>query len=290
MTSVFHEASNVESYYEEFIGFIDYYKNFKRPSVFIKYYNIDDKRSSFDDELKTTFDLYSSDIRFNIYSLTPTVYMMPVTNSASSVPDLDGMMFDGLSSIVVYTIETPKVHDLIEFYPPIHSNEIFRVASIRTQVNAIHSEPSIKWFELQLEYAPLKTTSKLKIEKHFVYDLPTEGYIIHDQYVKRTNLLNKIQNLIAKVNVNYNNKYDLYMTQDKRISIEMNEVVYYFKTVFSENYLRMFENLKTPYGYQDIVKTFHHNNLSQGLPMFHGTSGKIPLLNFLRICNSFLLV
>jgi len=261
MSSVFQEPSNVENYYKEFVSLIEYYKNLRRPSVFIKYYNIDDRRSSFDSELKTTYDIYNSDIRFNIYSLTPTIYLLPITNMTSSIVDLNGMMYDGLSSIVVYTIDTPKVHDLIEFYPPIQSKEIFRVVSIRSQINAIHSEPSIKWFELQLEYAPLKTIENLKIEKHFVYDFSNEKYVEYNIYTKKVDLLNQLQGLIVELNKYYNEKYDLYITTDKKVLVETNEVVYFFKNHFSSMYTRLFENLKTPYGYESIVKDFFYGNL-----------------------------
>jgi hypothetical protein len=68
------------------------------------------------------------------------------------------------------------------FYGPIASGEIFRVRNFRTPINALHSEPKLNWFEIDLEYAPIKQPESLKYAQHYVYDLSQEKYIIYNEY------------------------------------------------------------------------------------------------------------
>jgi hypothetical protein len=167
------------------------------------------------------------------------------------VTDLAGQMYDGIESLVVYTIDKPRVHDLVSFYQPILSEEFFRVSSIRTQVNAIHSETPLKWFELQLEYAPVGFGKDLKIEKEYVYDLSTEMYLLKSDYEKYMIKLDSIKNALDQLFPFYSKKYDLLLVDDIHIPIEVNELVIFIKNEFMKKYKDIFSSIKKPYGYID---------------------------------------
>ena len=244
MQTFLSDPQNVHLYHDEYLKLLNYYQNTKRPSCFVKYYNINNSKSIKEDKLNTTYDIYShSEVRFDIYDLTPTNYILPITNMTTPVTDLAGQMYDGIESLVVYTIDKPRIHDLVAFYQPILSDEFFRVSSIRTQVNAIHSETPLKWFELQLEYAPIGDGSNLKIENEFIYDLSTESYLLKSNYEKYMNKLDKIKSTLDLLYPFYNKKYDLYLVDKIYIPIEVNELVIFIKNEFMKKYKDIFVSI-----------------------------------------------
>lgn len=265
MQTFLNDPQNVQDYHDEYLKLINYYQNTKRPAAFIKYYNINNSSSIHNEELDTTYDIYSnSEIRFDIYDLTPTNYVLPITNTTSPVTDLAGQMYDGVESLVIFTISRPRIHDLITFYPPIMSEEVFRVSSIRTQLNAVHSTNALNWFELQLEYAPVGDLSHLKIEKNYVYDLSTEKNILKNKYEQYLKQLDKIKEALLLIVPFYNRNKDMYIVSYENktfIPIELNELLIYIKQYFSEKYKDLFIFLKKPYGYIDKFNSFHYSNI-----------------------------
>ena len=149
---------------------------------------------------------------------------------------------DAASSIVTYSIESPKIHDIVVFYDPVRSNEIFRVTGIRTPVNALFSTTNIHWFELELEYAPIPDTLMLKILGHYVYDLSLETYITFLEYQKLFKQVNDLENILNQMITYYDKFYDLYQIEMK-VPIEVNEVLIYLKKEYTSKYRRLFEKL-----------------------------------------------
>jgi hypothetical protein len=270
MQSALYDPQSVQSYHSEYLKLINYYMNTKRPSTFVRYFNIDIEQSTYDDKLDATYDLYHvSNIKFNIYDFTPSYYLAPIVNAAANVPDLRGQMMDATSSIVVYSIESPRIHDLVMFYGPIKSGEIFRVSGLRTPVNALHSTPNVRWFELELEYAPIRTTEELKILTHNVYDLSEEKYILHDEYQKFTEKIKTCEQILDQLLVYYDPYYDLYQV-NQLAPVEVNEAIIFFKKIFAVKYKRIYEKYNLPYGYLDKLFFIQHYSSVEELPFIPG--------------------
>jgi hypothetical protein len=243
----------ISQYHQDYLTLINFYDNFKRPGTFIRYYNINFSDSDRHSEIKSTFDIYSlSSINFDIYELTPIYNINPVTNATTFIPEKKGQMYDGVSSITIHTIQTPHINDLITFYSPVKSGEIFRVTNIRTSINAYHSEPRLTWYEMDLEIAPIKDTSSLKISKHYVYDLHKEKYYNYTDYNAKTDFIETVNSKISQIRVFYSNIQDLYYA-DNKIPLISNHTINYFKEVTStkDNYVRLFDDLERPYGFTE---------------------------------------
>lgn len=270
MQNALYDPQAVQTYHNEYLKLINFYMNTKRPSSFVRYFNIDIDQSTYDDKLDATYDLYHvSNIKFNIYDFTPSYYLAPVLNAATNVPDLRGQMMDATSSIVVYSIESPRIHDLLMFYGPVQSGEIFRVTGIRTPVNAVHSDPSVRWFELELEYAPITTTQELKIISHFVYDLSDEKYITYKEYQDFTIRVKKCEDILNQLLVYYDIYNDLYQF-NQLAPIEVNEAIIFFKKFFAIKYKRIYEKYNLPYGYLDKMNFTQYYSSVDDLPFIMG--------------------
>lgn len=242
----------VNDYHEEYLRLINRYQNFKHPSSFVRYYNINYQESVKHETVESTFDIYSiSDIKFNIYELTPTYNISPIISSTTNLTDKKGVMFDGVSSISIFTIKTPRVNDIITFYDPIKAGEIFRVTNMRTSINAYYSNPQLTWYEMDLEIAPIKDTSKLKISNHYIYDLHKEEYLNYKEYKIKNDLIQQINSKIEEIrNAFYSPYYDLYKSQNL-VPIITNQSICLFKQRIS-NSVRLFNDLPKPYGFIDI--------------------------------------
>ena len=248
-------------YHEEYLKLINTFKDLKRPGSFIKYFNINFQQSTRQIDVKSTFDIYStSDIKFDIYELTPTYNISPIINSTSFVGEKIGNMFDASTTVTIYSIKEPHINDLVVFYDPIKSGEIFRVNNLMTAVNAVYSDPAVIWYEMDLEIAPIKDTGSLKIFKHYVYDIPREKYYNYVDYSMKIKLMEQISGEIQQLNQFYSPTLDLYKSGNY-IPMIPNEVVVYFKNKkFSEeNFTRVFNSLVKPYGFIDEYPDFAAN-------------------------------
>jgi hypothetical protein len=257
MLTSLHEPHLLKEYYEDFLKQINQYQNIARTGVFVTYYNINILQSVYEQTLKSTFDIHSiSEIKFDIYELTPVFFIGPVANAVGNITDLDGQRVDGSSTVTLYTIKRPRIHDLVKFTHPIKSGEIFRITGIRTTTNMLHSEPSVGWFEADLDYAPIKDTKNLKIENRFVYDLSTEINVPYKEYMEKLNWLNSISQLFDSAMKYYNVKEDIYVVGNI-IPLILNEVIILIKREFNEGWLRLFDDYNTPYGFSDFCSLEH---------------------------------
>ena len=243
----------ISQYHREYLTLINHYDNFKRPGMFVRYYNINFNESDRHPVVQSTFDLYgASNINFDIYELTPTYNFAPVINSTTYLPEKKGQTYDGVSSLTIYTIKTPHVHDLVTFYDPVKSGEIFRVINIRTSINAYYSDPKITWYEMDLEVAPLKDTSILKIANHYVYDLHKEAYHNYNDYNAKMSFIEAVNGKISQIRQFYSRNLDLYYA-DSMIPMISNFTINYFKDISSsnDNAVRVFNDLEKAYGFLD---------------------------------------
>lgn len=270
MQNALYDPQQIQTYHNEYLKLINFYMNTKRPSIFVRYFNIDIDQSIYDDKLEATYDLYHvSNIKFNIYDFTPSYYLAPVVNAATNVSDLRGQMMDATSSIVVYSIKSPRIHDLVTFYGPVKSGEIFRVTGIRTPVNAIHSDPTVGWFELELEYAPIVTAQELKIINHYVYDLSEEKYITYENYQDFIARIKKCEDILDKLLKYYDPYNDLYQF-NQLAPVEVNEAIIFFKKNYVTKYKRIYEKYNLPYGYLDKMNFTQQYSRVEDLPFIMG--------------------
>jgi len=262
MLTSLHEPQLLQSYYEDFLKQVNQYQNVARTGVFVRYFNINVAQSIYEKTLESTLDIYSiSEVRFDIYELTPVFYIAPVANSIMNVQDLDGQRIDGTSTVTIFTIKRPRIHDLVMFTNPIESKEIFRITGVRATTNLIHAAPAVEWFECDLDYAPLKNTEDLKIHNRYVYDFSKEKYLLYDDYMKKIDWLNRISEVLKELNTHYNIREDLYSI-DGKIPIVVNEMLILFKKQFNNDWNRLFEGTKSPYGYRDYCD-IRYSDLSE---------------------------
>jgi hypothetical protein len=243
----------IAQYHQEYLELINRFGNHKRSSSFIRYYNINYDESTKHPDIASTFDLYDSNsIKFDIYELTPTFNISPIVSATSNVIDKKGQMFDSVTTITIFTIELPRINDLVTFYDPVKSGEIFRVNNIRTSINAYYSDPKLTWYEMDLEVAPIRDTSLLKISKHYVYDSHKEKYYNYEDYTEKTNLINTINGEIQVINQYYSAYNDFYRV-DNLVPYIANQAIIYFKDRISlnDNSIRLFDPLVKPYGFLD---------------------------------------
>ena len=254
MYTVINEPQIVRDIHNEYFKLINYYNNVKRPSAFIKYYNLVFDESPKENITNVTYDLYhKTRSRWDVYELTPTQIIGGIQNTPNPITDLKGQMLDSATSITLYTIENPRINDLVTFYAPVQSEEVLRVTNVRLQLNAAYSDTPVRWFEVDLETAPIKFNQmdELLKNKHFVYDLSQERNMLYEEYKLFVTNMQLLKDLLSKFNEFYVYEKDLYMA-DNKIPCETNELLFFVRKKFSNKYERLFEGIKNSLGYWDI--------------------------------------
>ena len=264
MLSVINEAKLVQDLNTEYYRLINFYSNIKRQSTFIQYYNIDPS-SPRNPETQETFDFYSKTRSvWNVYDLTPTQIIAAIQNSPDNMADLKGQMIISATTITTYTIENPRIGDLVTFYKPAKAGEVLRVRGVRLQLNSNISMEPVKWYELDLETAPIRYEQLLELNKlkHFVYDLVVEKNVEYVFYKKHVEAMTKLNELLNYFNKFYIKERDLYAAELK-IPRETNELIFYIKKNFDDKYRRLFELNKSPFGFWDHYFPFKYKNIEE---------------------------
>jgi hypothetical protein len=239
----------IAQYHQEYLSLINLYMNYKRPGTFIKYYNINYDESIKNPETLSTYDLYNSSIKFDIYDLTPTFNISPIISATTNATDKKGQMFDGVTTITIYTIALPRINDLIAFYVPIQSGELYRVNSIRTSINAYYSDPKLTWYEMDLEVAPIKDTSKLIISKNYIYDLHKEQYFNYEDYTRKTDVVRYLNDYINIITPYYDSIRDYYRVGNLVPMISNQSIIYFKDQIATNDSIRLFNKIVKPYGF-----------------------------------------
>lgn len=263
MLTVLEEPKLVQTYNTEYYRLINFYSNVKRSSTFIKYYNLVTDISPHSSITNETYDTYiKTNNYWDVYDITPTQIISAIQNTPEQVPDLKGQMIVSATTILIYTINEPKIGDLVTFYKPVESEEVLRVTNIRLQLNSNYSTEPLKWYELDLESAPIKfeNLDQLLKRNHYVYDLSVEKNIEYNFYKLYVGAMNKLKTLLDYFNTYYIAEKDLYCIHNNIYS-ETNELLYYIKKEFNNKYTRLFENIKSPLGYWDRYSPFLYESL-----------------------------
>ena len=265
--NVLPESVYIEELYGEYLTFVNRYQNLRRASIFGKYLNINKAASGYDDNVKSTFDRYESGVQYDIYDYTPFFYTAQVINEGQNVPDLKGQMFQGSLNLIIYTINEPRIEDLVIFNrPPQKGVEIFRVDHIRASINAMASVPNANWFELTLDYAPLVNLDKLNYLNHYAYSLPMQKYIYASDFyrqVKETEHMNKLFYDFYLTCFDYKNELYFYLDHDnnKIAPLYENKLIYNFLALKNQ-YQDHFNNIPRPFGIKSFKEPSGYLNLN----------------------------
>lgn len=247
---IYREPALVTDYHREYLRLLSQYANLKRQTVFIRYYNISFDDSSYDPVLESTYDRLG--IRFTLYEFTPAFSLTPVMNMSSYAPDLRGQVMEGSTSLVIYTIPRPRLGDVVAFYDPLREGEYFRVTNLKTSVYGLQTDPVAAWFELDLEYAPIKRLEDLTVTSRLVYDLAEERYLPFAVFQERVQAVDRAQEICRDLTAFYDPAADLYRA-GPLLPVAPNVFLWLFKTTFQQGFRRLFEMLPAPFGYRDLA-------------------------------------
>lgn len=283
-----YETPYVENLYTEYLTLINRYHNLNRRSIFCRYYNIDPNASEFNTNTNSTFDRYSSGIKYNIYDYTPLYNMTPITNESSNEEDMSGQIFSANADITLYTIKNPRIEDLIVFNTrPLDGKEIFRVTNIRASINSMNSNPGIYWFENSIEYAPLVDINKINILNHYVYSLPMERYILYDDFVHFLNNVQTFNKVLKQFENNFfDNHQELFfidIDNRKYYPKYENKILYNFLAT-KNNLADLFINIKRPYSVITINDSeFKCDCLNEKYSIYYHNKNYIPNIDKLDV-------
>ena len=253
MLNVTNEPKLIQDYNTEYYRLINQYSNIKRSANFVKYYNLAFDISPNKEITHETFDFYTkTQSKWDIYDLTPMQIISAIQNTPENNPDLKGQMILSATTILTYTIENPRIGDLVTFYKPAESEEVLRVMNIRLQLNSNFSSEPVKWYELDLETAPIKYSnlSQLLKNNHYVYDLTIEKNVKYEYYKEFVQKMNNLKELLEDLNKLYLCEADLYLSDGEIVS-ELNELLFFIKKNFDNRYHRLLEGIRSPFGYWD---------------------------------------
>jgi hypothetical protein len=271
LENILQEQILTHDYYNEYLNTIKRYENITRTAVFIRYLNINKNISIFNNDTLGTDTKFESGIYFDSYDYTPIVQFDQNVNSSAERNDLSGFKFDGLTSIITYTIVEPNIGDLVLFpYPPYQAESIFRINNISTSLEVRNN--SIYTYRLGLEYAPLKTIGNIKISTRYAYLISKEKNILIDEYIQIVNKVKTISNFLQNIQVLFNKKYELYYyIIDKYIIAPFNINKLLCDFLCNEKNLdRYYDRFKKPFG------IFNYSNITNmGLDILTGNFIKI---------------
>ena len=262
MKNVLDEPRLIQEYSTEYFRLVNYYSNLKRTAIFVKYYNLSMGESPRKDVTLETYDDYiKTQNRWNIYELTPAQIIGAIQNTPENATDLKGNSILSATTIQLYTIDNPRIGDLVTFYKPSKSEEVLRVVGIRMQLNSNYSTEPMKFYEIDLETAPIKysNVSQLLKSNHFVYDLTIERNVEYTYYKEYIQQMKKLEDLLNELMTYYLHQNDLYGA-DGKVVCEVNEIMYFIKSKFNNKYYRLFEKVMSPYGYWDHY-TFKYDSI-----------------------------
>jgi hypothetical protein len=244
-----NQFTYVNKYYNEYLEKINEYSNYTRHSLFCIYLNISKELSIYNNLNQSNYSSYENGIKFNSFELTPIYRISPIVNNTVLEKDKTGHQFSGDSQFTIYTISHPNKNDLIILPYDTQSNEIYRVSDVSASLNTVNTNKNY-YFNLTLEYAPMKNLNDINIVNNYVYALNIEKYLIKEIYIKYIQDLDKLNNLLSKYK--FDSLTELYYIEYNNLKIanlDINNKIYQFINK-NNNIFPIFT--KTPYG----VKTY----------------------------------
>lgn len=240
------QISQIEKYYEDYFKIINRYQDITRHSLFCLYLNINKDGSTYRKDIDSTYTKHQSGVLYNSFDFTPVQSVEPISNTTQLDTTTIGYKFISESRLVTYTIKTPQIGDLILFpYTTVNKNEIYRVKEISVPLNARNDDKNY-FFQLSLEYAPIKNIEDVKILNSFVY-LNNEG--VHLSKIDYINFLKDISDLdLLLKNTKFDPVSELYYFIQNDImlaSLDENYILYEFLKKY-KNYFSL--EINNPFG------------------------------------------
>jgi len=259
------QLTQIQKYYENYFKVINQYKDITRHSLFCLYLNINKSASIYHKDIDSTYTKHYSGINYDSFDFTPLHSVDPITNTSQIDQASTGYKFVGESKVVTYSIKTPQIGDLILFpYTTVNNSEIYRVKEISVPLNARNDDKNY-FFQLSIEYAPMKETTKLKILNSYVY-LANEGvHLLKQDYIELLRDFSQLDSLLKSSS--FNAKYELYFKiYDNKLlaSLDENYIIYEFLKKY-RNYLSLYINV--PFGilnfntYSDLLHDLETNEI-----------------------------
>lgn len=249
--NILHEIPHVEKLYTEQLRFINTYHNFNRQSIFCRYYNINIAASTYNPSTQATFDRYNSGLVYDVYDLTPIYNMTSLINESENDESAFGQKFTTTSTLSLYSVETPRIEDLVVFnQKPLDGKEIFRVSNIRASINSMTSSPKLSWFDASIEYAPIIDISKLNILNYYVYSLPMQRYLFQDDFKRYVSNIETFNKILKNFENNFFDSYqELYFVNVNGVQIFPKYENYMLNTFLStkSKLSDLFMNIKRPF-------------------------------------------
>ena len=153
MYTVLDEPKLIQKYNTEYYRLINFYSNVRRTANFVKYYNLAMDDSPRKDITFETYDDYiKTQSKWDIYDLTPMQIISAIQNTPDNNMDLKGQSIISATTIQLYTIDNPRIGDLVTFYKPAESEEVLRVMNVRLQLNSNFSTEPLKLYEVDLNF------------------------------------------------------------------------------------------------------------------------------------------
>ena len=253
MKNVLDEPRLIQEYSTEYFRLVNFYSNLKRTAIFIKYYNHAIKESPRKDITLETYDDYiKTQNKWDIYELTPVQIIGAIQNTPENAIDLKGHSILSATTVQLYTIDNPRIGDLVTFYKPSESEEVLRVMNVRMQLNSNYSTEPMKYYEVDLETAPIKYSNVPQLLKnnHFVYDLTIERNVEYSYYKEYIQQMKSLEVILEELKKFYLHQHDFYGADGCAVC-EVNELMHFVKARFNNKYFRLFEKVMSPYGYWD---------------------------------------
>lgn len=240
------QISQIEKYYENYFKVINQYKDITRHSLFCLYLNINTTGSTYRKGIDATYTKHLSGVVYNSFDFTPVHSIEPISNTTQIDATSIGYKFIGESRLVTYTIKTPQIGDLILFpYTTVNKNEIYRVKEISVPLNARNDDKNY-FFQLSLEYAPIKNIEGLTILNSFVY-LNNEGvHLNKNDYIEFLKDIKSLDDLLKITKFDPVSELYYFVFNDMSLaSLDENYILYEFLKKY-KNYFSL--EINNPFG------------------------------------------
>lgn len=245
------QNSYISNYYNEYFKLIDIHKDKTRHSVFCLYLNINKSASIYDFNTSSSLTRYFSGVAYDSYEQTPVLTIDSLIDSSQNDTQFIGLKLNAETRMTTYTIKSPTIGDLVIFpYSPNNSSEIFRVKEVQTSLSARNNNNAY-FFQLGLEYAPIKNINDIKLINNYIYLNICSGYhLLKPDYISFMNEINELNYLLK--NAKFDNNLELYLFEydyNYYIDLKENNTIYNFLNNY-RNYFPLF--LKVPFGIKNF--------------------------------------
>lgn len=259
MYNLLNEPSYIQNIAEEYLKLSHFYiHNFANSqSIYCRYYHINVDKSVYikeTDIIHQYFDQSQHALYWQLFDLTPT-FLSGANIYTNAYPDLKSAG----NTITVYTIDKPAVNDLIVFYEPFNTNEVFRVANTTPNYTTYGKFPLV---ELQLEKAPFDArdfNSKLGIKERYIYMNDFNRYIEYGQANTYKTLVDKLPAICDTIASYFDYIAEFYMDRNKdSIPCTLNSLLQNLYNIVNKYALTL--SYPVPFGFEHTQNNINYSD------------------------------